>query len=137
MSKAKDRDLVDALSGVPLFAQCTRRDLTTVVTAGKTLERRSGHTIVREGKSGVAFFLIISGTVEIVRGDQVVARLMPGDFFGEMALIADQERNATAVAATDVELFTLTKWAFKGAVLENPKIAYNLLQTVATRARAT
>ncbi len=126
-------DLVDALVRVPLLAECSRKEVESLVKAGKTVSKSAGSTILEEGSKGVAFFLILDGQVDIRRGERPLARLMTGDFFGESALLSDQPRNASGVAATDVELFTLTSWAFKGILLGNAKIAYGVARSLAAR----
>lgn len=126
--------LVDALTGVPLFAECSPKEVTAVAREGKIFSKKAGSTIVAQDAKGIAFFLILDGMVEINRGDRPVARLMPGDFFGETALLTDRLRNATAVAITDVELFTFTQWAFKSMLLANAKIAYAVARSLAARA---
>ena len=100
---------------------------------GKIVSRKAGSTILEEGASGVAFFMILDGTVDISRDGRALARLMPGDFIGESALLTDRPRNATAIAATDVELFTFTPWSFKAILLGNAKIAYGVARSLAAR----
>lgn len=136
MAKQSDAALLNSLASVPLFSECSAREIRAVARDGKVMRKRAGSTIVAEGAGGIAFFLILTGTVDISRGDTTVAQLMPGDFFGELALLSDNPRNATAMAASDVELFTFTEWAFKSMLLANPKIAYGVARAVAKRATA-
>ena len=132
MSK-KDAAIVTALESVPLFAGCNKKQLRTIAVAGKRLKRKAGTTIVKEGVSGVGFFVILDGTANVLRGGDGVTRLTPGDFFGEMALLLDEKRNAEVVADDDCELFTLTRWAFKSIVLDNPPISYSVMQAISER----
>ena len=134
MAKTTDKALLEALKKVPLFGQCTAKELQTIAASGKVVKRKAGAEIVREGRNGSAFFLLLDGKVEITRDGQPVARLIPGDFFGELALLSDHRRNADAHAVDDVELFGITVWSFRSILLDNPKIAYTMLQTIARRA---
>ena len=129
----KDPAIVTALEGVPLFAGCNKKQLRTIAASGKMLKRKAGTTIVKEGVSGIGFFVIVDGTANVIRGGDWVARLTPGNFFGEMALLLDEPRNAEVVAADDCELFTLTRWAFKSIVMANPPICYSVMQAIAER----
>jgi CRP-like cAMP-binding protein len=133
----KDTAIITALAGVPLFDGCNKKQLRTIAASGKMAKRKTGTTIVKEGSSGVGFFVIVEGTANVLRGGDWVARLTPGDFFGEMALLLDERRNAEVVAADDCELFTLTRWAFKSIVMTNPQICYSVMQTIAARQVAT
>ncbi len=112
------------------------RQLRLIARAGSIVKRPDGAELVTEGKTGVAFFVVIDGAVEIRRDGKPVAVLLPGDFFGEMALLADTARNATAYAAADVQLFALTAATFKKLLLEDPKIAYGVTRAIAARVTA-
>ncbi len=137
MASDPPADLVDALVRVPLFASCSRQEVVAVARQGKIISREAGSKILEEGAKGIAFFLILDGTVDISRGERSLARLMPGDFFGESALLSDLPRNASGLAVTDVELFTLTQWAFKSVLLGDAKIAYGVARALAARVEAT
>jgi putative ABC transport system ATP-binding protein len=76
----------------------------------------AGETIIREGEPGEDFFLISDGEVEVIRSDHEVARLGPGDFFGEVALISGEPRNATVVAEGGVDAYALGKTDFQTAL---------------------
>ena len=76
----------------------------------------AGETIIREGETGEEFFLISEGQVEVIRADHEVARPGPGDFFGEVALISGEPRNATVVAVGEVDTYVLGKNDFQAAL---------------------
>lgn len=135
MAKAKKNPASAAplLAAVPLFSKCSKKDLSAIAKSGKIQTRKAGAEVVREGKAGAAFFLILNGSVDVVRGEINLARLHTGDFFGEMALLADQPRSATVTAVDDVELFVLSKFSFKSLLIGNPNISYGLLQIMAER----
>ena len=60
--------------------------------------------------------MVSDGEVEVIRGDQEVALLGPGDFFGEVALISGEPRNATVVARNAVDAYVLGKTDFEAAL---------------------
>lgn len=133
MANKPDAALLEALGAVPLFRECTPRELKAVAQGGKLLSKRAGSKIVEEGSGGVAFFLILEGVVDVSRDGTPLASLAPGQFFGENALLVDGARNATAAAATDAKLFVFTQWAFKSMLLSNAKISYAVAKAVAER----
>ena len=95
----------------------------------------AGEVIFHQGDAGNLFFLIREGTVRIHDDDEtrVLARLERGQFFGEVALISENPRNATAIAETEVELLTLTKEQFRTALARGGTLRDQLLQVYSTR----
>ena len=104
------------LRRIDAFKALTPSQLTDV--AEKMSKRRyaAGETIIRGGDLGNEFFLISEGEVEVIRGDQEVARLGPGDFFGEVALISGEPRNATVAAQSPVDTYVLGKTDFEASL---------------------
>jgi CRP-like cAMP-binding protein len=92
--------------------------------------------IFREGQKGDELYIIKSGTVEIHGGQRVLAILDEGDFFGEMALIDQAPRSATAIAKTDVQLIPISEQRFIELVTETPAFALDMLRILARRIRA-
>jgi CRP-like cAMP-binding protein len=126
-------DRTELLRRVPLFADLERRELEQV--AGSLRERRfsAGETVLTEGRAGVGFFVIVEGTAKVtVRGEERTA-LGPGDYFGEIALIAGSERTATVTAETDLLCLGLTSWEFRPLVEQNGEVAWKLIQALARK----
>lgn len=101
-------------------------------------ERRyaAGDAMTSEDQGGVGFFLIAEGSAEVRIGDGDPVRVLgPGDSFGEMALITGETRSARITAQTDVQCWVLSQWHFKPLVLENPPLAWALLEILARRVR--
>jgi len=101
---------------------------------------RSGEIIVRKGEFGDCMFVIQQGEVEVLdeRPDGSVVRLASmrdGEFFGEMALLEQQPRNATVRAVGEASILTLDKKTFLRRVHADPSLAYRLLQTLSKRIR--
>jgi CRP/FNR family cyclic AMP-dependent transcriptional regulator len=126
---------VSALAKVPLFADCSRRELQTISRVVRDIPHAAGTVIAREGDPGVGLFVILSGNAEVSIGGRRKATLGPGDFFGEIALLDGGPRTATVTAKTDVQLLGLTEWVFRGLMAEHPSIALKTLQQMATRLR--
>src|SRR5262249_55237465 len=95
-----------------------------------------GATIVQEGEHGIAFFVIVSGHVDVVRGDgAVVNHLGAGDSFGELALLDDMPRQASVKAVDEVACLALPRLDFLDALRDQPEIAIQLLKAVAEMLR--
>ena len=129
-------DKAAALKKVPLFAECTKREVEAIAKAAKEISHRDGHVIAREGETGIGFFLILEGSADVSIGGKSRAKLGPGDFFGEISLLDQGTRTATVTASSPIRLLGLTAWTFKGLVQEHPSIAMNMLKVVARRLRA-
>jgi putative ABC transport system ATP-binding protein len=114
--------ICEFLRTVDLFKHLTPTELTNIAEKMKPRRYGKDETIIREGEPGEAFFLIANGSVDVrQRGteaeERLVATLGAGNFFGERALIVDEPRNATCIAASDqVEVFALDKANFKHAL---------------------
>jgi CRP/FNR family transcriptional regulator, cyclic AMP receptor protein len=127
---------VELLQRVPLFADFDKGDLQRLARSFKERTFEAGSTVAGEGKTGAGFFVIESGEAAVsVRGDER-AKLGPGDYFGEIALIDDGARSATITAESDLHCYGLTSWEFRPLVESNASMAWKLLETLATRLRA-
>jgi CRP/FNR family cyclic AMP-dependent transcriptional regulator len=129
------KDVIGQLARVPLFSDCSKRDLELISRVVKDVSHRAGTVIAREGEPGVGLFIIVNGTAEVTIGGKRKTRLGPGDFFGEIALLDGGPRTATVTAVTDLELLGLTEWVFRGLMQQHPTIALKTLQQMAGRLR--
>ena len=127
---------VELLQRVPLFADFDRGDLQRLARTFKERTFAAGSTVSAEGKSGAGFFVIESGEATVTVRDTERAKLGPGDYFGEIALIDDGARSATVTADSELRCYGLTSWEFRPLVESNASIAWRLLETMAQRLRA-
>jgi CRP/FNR family cyclic AMP-dependent transcriptional regulator len=130
------QDATSRLAKVPIFSECTKRELTIIGRAAKEVSHAEGTVIAREGERGVGLFLILEGQCKVTIGGKTKAKLGPGDFFGEVALLDGGPRTATVTALTPVRLVGITGWVFRGLLMEHPSIALKTLEAVAGRLRA-
>lgn len=120
---------VDDLKRVPLFSGLSRRQLRQLARAVQDREYRPGVTVVRQGKmSGIGFFIVVEGRAAVIVDGTEVAKLVPGDHFGELALISEQVRSATVTAETQTRCLVMASWDFKKFATENPDVSWKLLQ---------
>lgn len=129
------KDVVEQLAKVPLFSGCSNRELQLIARVVKDVQHSAGTVIAREGEPGVGLFVIVEGQAEVTIGGKRKAKLGPGDFFGEIALLDGGPRTATVTTLTDVQLLGLTEWVFRGLMKEHPAIAVKTLQQMAGRLR--
>lgn len=122
----------------PLFSTLSPKARSKVAADLRERRYAAGDAMTSEDQGGVGFFLIGEGTASVSVGDDRDAgTLGPGDAFGEMALITGQTRSARITAQTDVQCWVMSQWHFKPLVLENPPLAWALLETLALRVRET
>ncbi len=126
---------VDLLQRVPLFSGLGRRELERVANSMKERRFQKGDTVTSEGRGGVGFFVIDEGEAEVTVHGEERARLGPGDYFGEIALITESDRTATITAETDMRCYGMTMWDFRPLVESNASIAWNMLQSLAQKLR--
>lgn len=98
---------------------------------------KAGSIIFREGDEAKELFVIKSGQVRIQIGNRTVTELATDSIFGEMALIDNEPRSATAIAATDVELVPVTEKQFLFLVSQTPFFALKVMRVLAGRLRVT
>jgi CRP/FNR family cyclic AMP-dependent transcriptional regulator len=129
----KDAKL-ELLRQVPLFAGCSKRELSEIAMLADELALPEGATLIREGKLGHEFFLLLDGEVEVRRKGRKVAGLADGTFFGEMALVSARPRNATVTAVSPVRVLVVHEQAFRRLLSDSPGIQLKVMQTLADRA---
>ena len=95
----------------------------------------SGDIIFQEGQPGDAMYLVLKGLVNIQVKGKSVAKIGPGDFFGEMSLIDDQFRSATATAMRNSQLVAVGEEQFFRMVKKKPEFAIYILQILVKRLR--
>jgi hypothetical protein len=102
------------------------------------LEVATGQTVFREGDPGSDMYIIESGSIDIMRidrGKTPLATLESGDFFGEMAVLEDQPRFATAIATQPTRLLKIDRAGFTGVLSGNVEIAIRIMRKLTARLR--
>ncbi|MGH2376865.1 MAG: cyclic nucleotide-binding domain-containing protein [Candidatus Limnocylindria bacterium] len=131
---------IEFLRKVRLFSELDDKALGQISNAAVEQRWEPGQEIVRQGDSGVGAFIIRSGKVEIVQehagATEKMRDLGPGQFFGEMALLDEFPRSATARALEPTTCLQITRWHFRGILESHPEIALKLLPMLTKRIRA-
>jgi CRP-like cAMP-binding protein len=127
---------VDLLKSVPLFAGCSKAELRRLAATADEVDLRSGFVLMREGRPGREFFVLIEGTVEVTREGKKISELTGGDWFGEIALLTKVPRTASVIASAPVRALVVTDRAFRHLVEEMPSIGIKVLASVGERLAA-
>jgi len=105
--------------------------------AGETdeLTFRPGQVVVEEGLLGETLFVVLSGEGKVVRRGRKLARVLPGDFFGELSALDGGPRTATIVAETPLVVLRLFRKTLFDLVREEPQLALKLMDGIVRRVR--
>lgn len=117
-----------------------KNDVSFSVLTGNNIEAQSfkaGSVIFREGDEARELYVIRSGEIRIQIGNRTITELSADNIFGEMALIDNEPRSATAIAVTDVELVPVSEKQFLFLVSQTPFFALKVMRVLAQRLRAT
>ena len=123
------------IARVPLFAKCTAEEIAAIAGVAQEHPYESGQIIVTQGTPGQAFYMVLSGRVEIIRDSSSLGAFGPGDFFGEMSLLDQAPRSATIRAIEQTVCLMLSSWDFKSLLEAHPSIAIKLLEVLSRRLR--
>ena len=123
------------IARVPLFAKCTAEEIAAIAAVAQEHSYAPAQIIVTQGTPGQAFYMVLSGRVEIIRDNSSLGAFGPGDFFGEMSLLDQAPRSATIRAIEETTCIMLSSWDFKNLLEAHPSIAIKLLEVLSRRLR--
>jgi len=138
MTDIKSISIINVLERTLLFQNLKQRQLERLSQRFADRNYKTGEMIVTQGKTGIGFFIIVSGKAEAIRvhadGTKTVLNpLGPNDFFGEMALLADTFRTASIVTIEPTRCLVLTRWDFVSMLKTDADMAVTVLQELAGR----
>jgi CRP-like cAMP-binding protein len=125
---------VELLAGLPEFAGYRRRELSRLVRWLDEALVAAGTTFIKEGAVARQVFLIVDGEAEVLHGETPIARVLPGQFVGEMALLDNSPRSASVRAATNLHVLVADPAGFS-ALLQEPAVVRVLASSMAGRLR--
>jgi len=125
----------DLLAGVPLFSSLSGRHLRRLAEHADVVSFREGEAVVKEGRAGGTFYVVLEGEAKVVRRGRTLGLLGPGEFFGEISLLDGGPRTADVVASTPLVAIRIFKEAFDRMLLEERGVAAKILEVVARRLR--
>lgn len=140
--RLRKEDKVELLGRLPLFENCTKRDLSQIASIMVEAERPEGAYLTREGQEGGLMFILVEGTADVVTGDparprsrRVIGRLRDGDVVGELSLIDGHGRSASVVATSPVHVLEIASDDFKKLIHRSPKFVNAMLRALSLRVR--
>jgi len=134
-------EITEMWMATPLFDGINQGECKNLVKTMHPRHYKKGETIFNSGDIGSSVILIRSGSIEIVAADKLLAELVAGDFFGEIALIIDEPRTADAIAVEDTELIFFLRSDLQEWIKRSPKngaqFMLNMSIVLAARLRHT
>jgi CRP-like cAMP-binding protein len=126
-------DLDQQLASVPLLAGLEPKVLRRLADIGKRRTYEAEEVIVKEGTTGTALYIVLSGHARVEREGHPIGELGTGSFFGELALIEEHARSATVIATEPTECVLYPAWEFTALLEEHPEIAVPIMRELITR----
>lgn len=130
------REMLDSLGNSPLFAALSTRELRKLSSILHHRTYQDGESVFLKGQPGAAMFIIKTGKVNIIDygtdgSEIVVATLNPGDFFGELALLDDSPRSASAVAVESTYIYAISRTDLDHLLTTSPQIGLFVYRALA------
>ena len=126
-------ELEQQLASVPLLAGLDKRVRRRLAEIGKRRTYGPDEAIVKEGSTGTALYIVLSGRARVERQGEVLGEVKGGDFFGELALIEEHPRSATIVAIEETDCLLFPAWEFTALLDEHPEIAVPIMRALIAR----
>jgi CRP-like cAMP-binding protein len=126
---------LDLLRHVPLFAACGKESLRQIGQLADEVDVPDAYVLMRQGDQAQEFFLIVDGRVRIEQDGKTIASLGPGEFLGEIGLIDEGRRTATAVTEGPARLLVITHQGFDSLLDLSPAIRLEVMKALAARVR--
>ncbi|HZD55680.1 MAG TPA: HEAT repeat domain-containing protein [Anaerolineales bacterium] len=128
------------LRKVPIFSHLPPADLKQIAEIAREQLFSQGQVIVRQGEPGYEMFIIVSGEVQVSvkpgDGEEIeIARRHPGEFVGEMAIISQEPRMASLIAATEVRTLSIDQEQFEGILRLRPETSLAVIRVLGNRLR--
>ncbi len=122
------------LRGLPLFDGLTDDQLEACAAEFEEIEVLAGAGLIREGDYSYKFFVVVEGSVDVLRDFVPVATLGPGEYFGEMGVVTGAKRTARVVAQQRSIVGRLMTWNLRRLMEEYPTIGAHIQATIDARA---
>jgi CRP/FNR family cyclic AMP-dependent transcriptional regulator len=120
-------------ASVPLFSECSKKELKMIAKCAVVEPRATGATLVVEGQPGTNAFVILQGSCRVLRNGRRVGEVGPGGVIGELSMLNRGPRNATVIAESPLEVAMLERRDFLDLLEHSPSICHKLLVRLAAR----
>ncbi len=121
------------LKQLPLFSSLSEKERERIARWADEVDLPPGKHLVDQGQFAYEFFVIEEGTAEVRKGEEKLAELGPGDFFGEIALLEEERRTASVIATSGMRAIVMTRRDFGSMQDEMPTIAAQIRQALEER----
>ena len=128
-------EVASALARVPLFQGISDESMARLASVTGELDFEEGQFVVLQGQIGTGLYVIVEGSVLVERGDEELAVLGPGEFFGELSVIDQMPRSASVRATMPTRTLALASWDLLDLIESDPKLSLNLIKGLAARIR--
>jgi CRP/FNR family transcriptional regulator, cyclic AMP receptor protein len=125
-----------ALARVPLFAGISEDSMARLVEVAGELDFKEGEFIARQGQLGSGLYVIMSGSARVIRGSEEIARLGPGEFFGELSVIDQGPRMASVEAVEETSVVAVASWDLLQLLEQDSALSLNLIRGLVSRLRS-
>ena len=130
-------EIIDRLAGFALFGDLGPTELRALAHSFEEVYFNAGEIVLRRGITGSGLYVIVEGRASVRLDGAELNRLMPGDFFGEIAILLDQPPAADVVAETELRCLVLGGPQIEEILVAHPRLLYRMLQAVARKLRNT
>ena len=122
---------------VPLFNGLEAEDVAKIFSKGMTMEVEKGNMLFYQGTTGNQMYVVLGGRIDLVDGKKHLTSMRTGDLFGEMAVILNEPRSASAVAGETSRVFVLSESVFEKLMTKRAaiRILLNIIGVMARRIR--
>jgi len=136
LNKIYDQEVIDKINflhNIKLFEGITKKNLIYLLENLQERKYLKGETIFAQNDIGRALFILYKGKIglyrynELEKKNELLSEVLPGEFFGEMALLEEMPRTASAIATEDTMVFMLFKTKLESIMSSKPKIGVNLI----------
>ena len=129
--------LIDRIASFALFADLTPAQLRAIAHEFEEAYFAPGERVLRRGLKGSGFYLVVEGIAGVRDGTDLVNRLVPGDFFGEVSVLLEQPPIADIVAESELRCLLLPASRLEAILLAHPRLAFRMLQAEARKLSST
>ena len=126
---------VELLAKAGLFADVDADGMARIAARAVEVDFPADHVIARRGEIGTRFFVALNGCARVIRDGETLARIGPGEFFGELSVLDGRPRVAQVVADGPTTCLALASWDFEAVLREEPGVALAVLRELARRLR--
>lgn len=124
---------IELLKRAPLFAHCSKSELGSIALLADEIDMPEGKVLTTEGAPGREFFVLIEGSADVRRKGRKINTMSSGDFFGEIALVADRPTTASVTVTEPSSLLVITATGFRRLLRDAPDVQHKVLLALAAR----